>query len=357
QQRYEELTKNPLWQKVPAVQNGKVFIVPSGLYYRGDDGPLGSVKVIDDIMLKLTGAPLASAPPARSATRSFTDAAGRSMEIPTNPQRIVVLNDSNGGAQILALGGNLAGMTTRNGTLELADRYNLSGVAEVGDYNAPNLEQIAALNPDLIVNYTYQGEIYDEPDFTAKLEAIAPVVYMETGASVAEVMAGFADLLGAGTELDAMRSAYEARLAEVRTLLPENLDDVTISVIQMQDNNQINTFGRGWFSFGEVFEDLSFTSYPANQASGPAVETCCLDSQSLETLPEFDGDVIFYYVAGPNNDYSGNPLFQNLNAVKADQAFEWNDDWWGNSYDTLGEILTDLEQWFSTTEIDPAVYP
>jgi iron complex transport system substrate-binding protein len=57
-QRYDELTRNPLWQKVPAVKNGKVFIVPSGLYYRGDDGPLGAARVVDDIVLKLTGKPL-----------------------------------------------------------------------------------------------------------------------------------------------------------------------------------------------------------------------------------------------------------------------------------------------------------
>lgn len=294
---------------------------------------------------------------ATTATRSFTDAAGRTVEIPVALRRIVALNDSNGGAQILALGGPLVGMTTRNGALELADRYELSGVEPVGDYNAPNLERIAALQPDLIVSYTFRGEVYDEPAFVEQLEVIAPVVLMETGADVETVMAGFADLLNAEAELNELRSAYEARVAEVRALLPESPDEITISVIQMQDDNQINTFGRGWFAFGEVFEDIGFTSYPENQAGGPAVETCCLDSQSLETLPEFDGDIIFYYVAGPNNDYSDHPLFQQLKAVQAGQAFEWDDDWWGNSYDTLHEVLDDLETWFSSTEIDPDVYP
>jgi len=291
------------------------------------------------------------------ATRTFVDGAGRTVEIPADPQRIVALNDSNGGAQILALGGSLVGMTTRNGSLELADRYDLTGVQEVGDYNAPNLEKIAALQPDLIVSYTFGGDIYLEPGVMDQLESIAPLVFMETGASVAAVMAGFAELIGAESELEALRSAYEARLAEVRALLPEDLGEVTISVIQMQDNNQINSFGRGWFSFGEVFADLGFTAYPPNQAGGPAVESCCLDSQSLETLPEFDGDVIFYYATGPDNDYSDRPLFQQLKAVQAGQAFEWTDDWWGNSYDTLHEVLDDLERWFSSTQIDPEVYP
>jgi len=60
EERLAELLDNPLWQTVPAVRNNRVFTVPSGLYYRGDDGPLGAVQVIDDVVAKLTDAPNAA---------------------------------------------------------------------------------------------------------------------------------------------------------------------------------------------------------------------------------------------------------------------------------------------------------
>lgn len=364
-QQLEEATlSNPIWQLLPAVEAGQAYRVDAA-HWMSFGGMRSAHAVLDDLFRYVAGVdpqevspnPFLMAESDASATRIFTDGVGRTVEIPVNPQRIVILNDSNGGAQTLSLGVTPVGMTTRNGALELADRYDLSGVTEIGDYNAPNLEAILALEPDLIIGYTFGGDLYYEPSEIEAYEQIAPFVIMETGASVEEVMRGFADLLNAEEEFEALRAHYEVRVAEVRALLPENLEDITISVIQMQDDGLINTFGRGWFSFGEVFEDIGFTSYPPNQAEGQAVETCYPDSQSLETVREFDGDIVFYYATAPANDYSENPLFQQLKAVQAGQAFEWTDDWWGNSYDTLYNILDDLETWFSGTTIDASVYP
>jgi iron complex transport system substrate-binding protein len=54
QTRLDELLGTAVWQRVPAVASGSVVVVPPGLYYRGDDGPLGTAKVIDDLVARLT---------------------------------------------------------------------------------------------------------------------------------------------------------------------------------------------------------------------------------------------------------------------------------------------------------------
>lgn len=54
QSRLDELLDTPVWQQVPAVAEGRVVVVPPGLYYRGDDGPLGTAKVIADLVARLS---------------------------------------------------------------------------------------------------------------------------------------------------------------------------------------------------------------------------------------------------------------------------------------------------------------
>lgn len=95
------------------------------------------------------------------ATRTFVDGLGRSIQVPDRPQRIVALNDGNGGAQILSLGLPLVGLTTRGGVLDpanvgMAGSDVLVGVTPVGDYAEPDVEAIATLRPDLIVAYSLE---------------------------------------------------------------------------------------------------------------------------------------------------------------------------------------------------------
>jgi len=64
EERLRDLLADPLWQRVPAVRDGRVYVVPSGLYYRGDDGPLGARQVIADIVAKLAPVGTPEATPA-----------------------------------------------------------------------------------------------------------------------------------------------------------------------------------------------------------------------------------------------------------------------------------------------------
>ncbi len=54
EERYAELATRALWRGIPAVQEGNVYLVPPGLYYRGDDGPLGAAQMLDDMVSRVS---------------------------------------------------------------------------------------------------------------------------------------------------------------------------------------------------------------------------------------------------------------------------------------------------------------
>jgi iron complex transport system substrate-binding protein len=289
-------------------------------------------------------------------TKLFEDARGVEVRVPDKAERIVAIHDSNAAAQVLSLGVPLVGMATRNGEFELADRYDVEDIEPVGEYSQPNVEKIAALQPDLIIGDGANGEPYVEPAVVEQLEQIAPTVFIDSFREVEVVMKDFAELLGVEAELEEQQGEYEERVAGLRDTLEPKLDKLTVSVIQFEGEQNIGTFGEGWFPFGEAIEDIGIRR-PENQATGEAMETCCI-SVSPERFPEFDADVVLYYQPPETgHDHTDHPLFQKLDAVQAGQAYEWDDDWWGNTYDSLDIVLDDLNRFLVQNEVDPSVHP
>ncbi len=139
------------------------------------------------------------------ATRLYAHALGEST-IPTNPQRIVVLDAVD---NLLALGVQPVGGSQWVGTASgiaaswpaYIDPALLAGITFLGPTNTPNLEQIALLNPDLIIGrLNFHEEIYPQ------LSEIAPTVILDiknSGQWRAEFFA-YADLVGRTTEAEAL---------------------------------------------------------------------------------------------------------------------------------------------------------
>lgn len=57
QERLDKLLTTPIWQGVPAVAAERVAVVEPNLYYRGDDGPLGTALLLDDLVDRLDQLP------------------------------------------------------------------------------------------------------------------------------------------------------------------------------------------------------------------------------------------------------------------------------------------------------------
>lgn len=106
------------------------------------------------ILFLLVGSFLAFGRENRPALRpgsfqTVTDGAGRRVIVPEQPQRVVALNASNIDLYLSA-GGTLAGRASTN-TLPPAVRAAVQTVPTVGLPPNPNLEQLVALKPDLVL--------------------------------------------------------------------------------------------------------------------------------------------------------------------------------------------------------------
>ena len=257
--------------------------------------------------------PAASATETTDATRSVTDALGAAIEVPAEPQRIVVLTQEDLDAA-LALGVTPAGITNGQGQ-NTPPRYLSERVADirvVGDLLRPNLESVAAVNPDLIL----AGDMNDE-QVIAQLGEIAPtVVTMDVDDDWKTHFAKVAEVLNQQAEGARVMADYDAEVQEVKAALGANAN-ARVSVVR---------WGPGGPSYMQpkqfsvlVLTDLGLQR-PAHQPDDGFTHSMPL---SLEQLNLIDGDWLFVGTLSPEGEDAtamqsaqNTPVFQQLAAVK-----------------------------------------
>lgn len=377
-ERYEKLKADPLWQKVPAVQSGKVFIVPSGLYYRGDDGPLGATRVVGDIVQKLTGQELAAVAPGAGPDPAALVVLEETAEyrlirhsigearVPLQPQRVVTLQDQNALLPLFDLGfrdvvGSVGAVQADGSTyFRRMQSYDTSSVVYVGEYGTPNLEQIAALAPDLIVGSQYDvtTENYE------LLSAIAPTVAVEQFTRpISAHYADFALLVNRADEAQALKARFDARLAEVKAKLPQ-ASEITVSMFYVESPGKISAEADADVSYHIVFDGLGLAQKPQVLAARANDQFYIVEEAvSFELLPEFDADVIIvpYWGESVTEDVEAlqrSPLWQQLNAVQKGQAYIVpGEQWFGMAYQPMFNILDFIEANLANRPVDRAWEP
>jgi iron complex transport system substrate-binding protein len=195
-------------------------------------------------LLAACGAPSAGAPPA--ATRSVTDLAGRRVDIPADPRRVVALDPNRVITDLVALGVVPVGATTNatNPGAGFAETLGpeAGGMAAVGTTGSADLERVAALAPDLIFHATDYQEIPVD-----RLAAIAPVItYPRAPAGLLEPVRWLGGLLG-------REEQAAARERELRDAVTARRDDVglvgrRVAVVNLANNGSGSTvylFGPG----------------------------------------------------------------------------------------------------------------
>jgi len=271
-----------------------------------------------------------------SATRTVEHFRGTT-EVPADPQRVVVL-DLGELDSAVALGVTPVGAVTapvEAGLLSYLED-ELEGVELVGEIGEPELEKIAALEPDLIL-----GSDLRVKDFYDELSAIAPTVFTETvGVAWKDNLRVHAEALGKQEEAAELLSAYEQRADEVGEQVA---DDLTVSVVRFVPG-EIRLYAKDSF-IGTVLDDADIAR--------PAVQ----DVQefdvvvSAEQIDQADGDVIFTGTYGDPAETDGpavlgGPLWQRLAAVGAGEVHEVDDDIWflGTGVGAASLVLEELEQ-------------
>jgi iron complex transport system substrate-binding protein len=213
-------------------------------------------------MLLLLSALLA-ANPAIAADRSVTDDAGRTVEIPVTPERIVVLHEPLLGVPIADLGLAPVGSygRTDNGETQMsADFYKLvlgdrapdpmpRGIGALGNMD---LEKMRTLQPDLIIGTEHDREKAEQ------LSSIAPVYLQNSstgrvrGFSAEEALA---KLLGREAAFTERKTEYLAQVDRVRAALPGDPRQQSYLVIFLSD--QINAVGE-MAGMVQAIEDLGY---------------------------------------------------------------------------------------------------
>jgi iron complex transport system substrate-binding protein len=241
-------------------------------------------------------------------------------EIPEQPERVVVLDTGELDAA-LSLGVEPVGAVTTDVSEEflsyLADEAE--GVEVVGTIAEPNLEEIAALEPDLILSNKVRHE-----DIYEQLSQIAPTVFAaDLGDTWKENFLLDAEALGKEEEADELLSEYEQNAAE----LGESLGDAaetTVSPLRFVGGT-IRAYQPQSF-IGTVLADIGL-----DQVELPTGEVATFAELSAEELTRGDADVVLYSSYGPAADSGeaavvAGPLWPRLTAVQSGRAYAVEDD-------------------------------
>ncbi|WP_336028961.1 ABC transporter substrate-binding protein [Geodermatophilus sp. FMUSA9-8] len=305
-------------------------------------GAVAAVAVLAGCGSTEAGAEGAAEAPASADTRTVAHAAGTT-EVTGSPERVVVLDTGELDA-VLALGVTPVGAVRTDVSDELPGFVSEAGVdpadiAAVGTIAEPDLEAIAALEPDLILsNSVRHADLYDQ------LAQVAPTVFAEAiGESWQE------NLLLAGEALDREEQArdlleeFAARAEEVGGRYGDPAQ-TEVSVARFLDGTLIRLYGEGSF-IGSVLAEVGFARPELQRTSETFVEV------SPEQVTSADGDLLFYGAYGADGataaeQVTAGPLWASIPAVAEDRAVAVDDDRWFLGLGPLGAglVLDDLEE-------------
>ena len=243
------------------------------------------------------------APATPDGARTVTDGKGQQVSVPAAPSRVITLSEPTlDGA--LALGVTVVGTTSGRGqgavSAYLAGKA--AGVPIVASVAGPNLEQILALKPDLILT---DGTVSADDSVLGKLAAIAPTVYVSpTGADWRAAFTALGEIVGRTAETQQVLAGYQSRVDEAKAKLGGNAT-ATVSIVR---------WGLGQPSLllrelppSRVLADLGLRRPPAQDRDGPGHSS----PVSRENLDQLDADWMFFGTLGgatnPGGGNSGDP--------------------------------------------------
>ena len=267
-------------------------------------------------------------------------------KIPMNPQRVVVL--AAGLDTVLSLGVNPVGSTQVPGKYVRGDDYlnnRLGRIESVGHPDTPNLETIAALEPDLILG----AKGWSSQNNYRLLSQIAPTVIaeVETSGDWKELLNKYAEALGKTVKAEQILADYHARIEDFQAQMGDRLRTTEVSLVRVLQNG-----------LSIYLEDTSCGAIVADAGlPRPPYQTNPRNSFSMEigreTYYKADGDVIFVWAFAGNPEVAkeeqsalkqlkADPLWLGLNAVRQDAVYEVSDYWPNMGPIAANLVLDDL---------------
>lgn len=221
-------------------------------------------------------------------------------------------------------------------------RERMDGVVDLGSENQPNLEEIAALKPDVIIgSKTRHEEIYNQ------LSAIAPTVMTEEVHIWKDSLALTADALNKKTEEQAFLDRWASEVADFKEKMGDKLKQQVGIVDFRADHARIVHTG---FS-ALVLDELGFTRPDIQKSEEWGVKLV-----SKENIPQMDADIIFDQTSTDRDDgrldlrkeWTEHPLWKTIKAVQANRVYQVDTAVWNSGSGPLAaeEMLKDLKEFY-----------
>jgi iron complex transport system substrate-binding protein len=336
----EALEAEPLFSQLTAVQEGRVvYLEQQAENALGFSSPLSLAYALDAVLPQLEaifsdGAAEANLEATSEATadtaattsceagfRLFEDEniVGEAVCVPETAERIVALDPFYSLQMGLEMGLPIIGSASYSadgGFPEAVSAEALESIALAGGFEAPNLEAITALNPDLIIGDAYfhsaQVDLYNE---------IAPTVLVNTG----DWKAWYRTLAAAAGVPERAETAfdeYDARITALQALVPA---DVTVSFLRMAvDGFQLYREAPNAYAPIAIMTEAGVVR-PDFESGTDEESFARLDYEGLANI---EGDILLYVAGGSEDDGNqleadtlSNPIWQALPAVQAGQAY------------------------------------
>ncbi|MDL4842143.1 ABC transporter substrate-binding protein [Aquibacillus rhizosphaerae] len=222
-------------------------------------------------------------------------------------------------------------------------RDEMDGVTNLGLETQPNIEEIIALQPDLIIaSKTRHEEIYDQ------LSNIAPTVVTEDHFHWKEILSLTADALNKEEEEQAFLTEWEEKVMNFKEKLGSELENTEVAIVGFRSDHArifYNTFP------ALIIDELGLKR-PANQVG----DDWGVKLTSKENIPEMDADIIFDMTSvsrddgrvDTREDWVNHPLWANLRAVQNDRVYSVDPVIWTNGSGPIAatKMLEDLYEYF-----------
>ncbi|MFA9558120.1 ABC transporter substrate-binding protein [Evansella sp. AB-rgal1] len=264
-------------------------------------------------------------------------------EIEGTPERIVTLYQ---GATdvIVAFGVTPVGVVESWVQQPVYDylKGDLEGVNIVGLETQPNLEEIAALNPDLIIaSKLRHEEVYEQ------LSQIAPTVTHESVFAFKETVELMGEAMNKQEDAAQLLADWDARVADFQTKAAAELGEqwpIEVSILNFRaDHARIYFTGFA----GSILAELGFER-PENQKS----EEWGVMLSDKESIPEMNADIFYIFneddeaVQATFEEWTSHPLWGNLDAVQNDQVFIVDEVTWNmaGGYIAANLMLDDISE-------------
>ncbi|MYL55744.1 ABC transporter substrate-binding protein [Pontibacillus yanchengensis] len=258
------------------------------------------------------------------------------------PEKVVILTNE-GTEALLALGvtpvGAVKSWTGDPWYDHISDK--MEGVEVVGTESEVNIEKIVSLQPDLIIgNKLRQEKIYDQ------LNEIAPTIFSETlKGQWKDNFKTYAKALNMEEKGQELIKEYDKRLEKFASEAGDKLNQEVSVVRFLPDHARI--YQKDSFS-GVILEQIGFNR------PEPQDKDAFMEKVTKERIPAMDGDILFHFTYETGDgaatelkeEWTNDPLFQNLDVVKEGNVHEVSDAIWNTAggYLAANKMVDDLEE-------------